>query len=170
MEEKLQVGVLSSTHGVHGEMKVYPTTDDVTRFKKLKKVYVDLGNEEKELEITNVKFWKNMVILKFKGYDSINDIEKYKDYGIFVNREDAVPLDKDEYFIADMIGMDAYDEAGNKVGILEDVLSTGANDVYVIKTVSNEEILLPAIKECILDVDIDKRILKIRLQKEFDLF
>ena len=99
MEQLLQVGVISSTHGVRGEVKVYPTTDDVNRFKKLKKVILDTGKEQKELEIQSVKFFKQMVILKFKGIDNINDIEKYKGKSLYVTREHAVKLNKDEYLL-----------------------------------------------------------------------
>ena len=108
MEKQLQVGVISSTHGVRGEVKVFPTTDDVTRFRQLKKVYLDTGREMLPLEIQNVKFFKQFAILKFKGIDNINDIEKYRGKSLMIDREDAVDLDEDEYFIADMIGMKVY--------------------------------------------------------------
>ena len=110
MEQLLQVGVISSTHGVRGEVKVFPTTDDVKRFKKLKKVILDTGKEQLPLEIEGVKFFKQFVILKFRGIDNINDIEKYKGKRLLVDREHAVKLKKDEYFIADMIGMDVFTE------------------------------------------------------------
>ena len=92
MEDLLQVGVITSTHGVRGEVKVFPTTDDPARFKKLKKVILDSGKEQLELEIASVKFFKNMVIVKFKGIDNINDVEKYKKAGLFVTRDNAVKL------------------------------------------------------------------------------
>ena len=103
MEKLLQVGVISSTHGVRGEVKVFPTTDDVKRFKKLKKVILDTGREHLPLEVESVKFFKQFAIVKFKGIDNINDIEKYKGKSLLVDRENAVKLRKDEYFIADMI-------------------------------------------------------------------
>ena len=162
MEQLLQVGVISSTHGVRGEVKVYPTTDDVNRFKKLKKVILDTGKEQKELEIQSVKFFKQMVILKFKGIDNINDIEKYKGKSLYVTREHAVKLDKDEYFIADLIGLKVTDEDGNSLGTLSDVLSTGANDVYVV-TEGEKEILIPAIKQCILQVNVEEGFMKVHL-------
>ena len=111
MEQFLQVGVISSTHGIRGEVKVFPTTDDAARFKKLKKVLLDTGKERLELEVQSVKFFKQFVILKFKGIDNINDIEKYKGKSLLVPREDAVPLGDDEYYIADLIGMEVF--AGN---------------------------------------------------------
>ena len=104
MEEMLRVGVISSTHGVRGEVKVYPTTDDPERFLDLDEVILDAGREQIVLKIQNVKFFKNMVILKFKGYDNINDIEKYKGRDLLIRRDQAVDLDEDEYFITDLVG------------------------------------------------------------------
>ena len=161
MEELLQVGVITSTHGVRGEVKVFPTTDDAARFKKLK--HVLLGRERKPLEIQGVKFFKQFVILKFKGIDNINDIEKYKRCPLLVERKDAVELEEDEYFIADMIGIQVETEDGEVFGTLKDVMETGANDVYVIETEEHGEVLVPAIKECILDVDVENRKRKIHL-------
>ena len=142
MEQLLQVGVISSTHGVRGEVKVFPTTDDVKRFKKLKKVILDTGKEQLPLEIEGVKFFKQFVILKFRGIDNINDIEKYKGKRLLVDREHAVKLKKDEYFIADMIGMDVFTEDGELFGALKDVMETGANDVYIIEMSDGKEVLV----------------------------
>ena len=163
MEQLLQVGVISSTHGVRGEVKVFPTTDDANRFKKLKKVILDTGMEKKELEIQGVKFFKQFVILKFKGIDNINDIEKYKGKSLYVTRENAVKLKKDEYFIADLIDMQVVLEDGTLLGILTDVMKTGANDVYCVDSEKYGEVLLPAIGECILDVDVDGRKMTVHL-------
>ena len=163
MEQLFQVGVIYSTHGVRGEVKVFPTTDDVKRFKKLKKVILDTGKEQLPLEIEGVKFFKQFVILKFRGIDNINDIEKYKGKSLLVDREHAVKLKKDEYFIADMIGMDVFTEDGELFGALKDVMETGANDVYIIEMSDGKEVLVPAIKQCILDVDIENRKMVIHL-------
>ena len=163
MEDMLQVGVITQTHGVRGEVKVFPTTDDVNRFKKLKQVILDTGREQKDLEIEGVKFFKQFVILKFKGIDNINDIEKYKGKSLYVTREHAVKLKKDEYFIADLIDMQVELEDGTLFGVLNDVMQTGANDVYCIQTEEHGEVLIPAIKDCILDVDVETRKMKIHL-------
>lgn len=157
MEQFLRVGVISSTHGVRGEVKVFPTTDDPERFKLLKKVILDTGREHQTLEIQGVKFFKNMVILKFKGYDNINDIEKYKGMDLLVSREDAVPLGEDENFIVDLIDMTVVTDKGETLGTLVDVMQTGANDVYVVETPQKKEVLLPAIKDCILDVNVEEK-------------
>lgn len=163
MEELLRVGVISSTHGVRGEVKVYPTTDDPERFLDLDEVLLDAGREQIVLEITNVKFFKNMVILKFKGYDSINDIEKYKGRDLLIRRDQAVDLDEDEYFITDLVGLWVVTDEGVNLGELKEVMPTGANDVYIVRQENGKELLLPAIKECILDVDLDQGIMKIHL-------
>lgn len=163
MDDFLQVGVITSTHGVRGEVKVFPTTDDPARFKKLKQVILDDGKQKIDLEIASVKFFKNMVILKFKGIDNINDVEKYRRAQILVTRENAVPLAENEYFIADLIGLAAKSDEGEDLGIIEDVLQTGANDVYVIRTPQKEEILVPAIKECIINVNLEQNEMLIHL-------
>ena len=165
MEQLLQVGVISSTHGIRGEVKVFPTTDDVKRYKKLKKVILDTGREHLPLEVESVKFFKQFAIVKFKGIDNINDIEKYKGKSLLVDRENAVKLRKDEYFIADMIGLQVYTEDGEAFGVLKDVLETGANDVYIIDSPKHGEVLVPAIKQCILDVDIEGQKMTIHLME-----
>lgn len=162
MEQFLQVGVISSTHGIRGEVKVFPTTDDPMRFKKLKKVFLDTGRERLELEVQSVRFFKQFAIVKFKGIDNINDIEKYKGKGIFVPREDAVPLDEDEYYIADLIGMEVFTEDGH-FGVVKDVIETGANEVYIIESDEHGEVLIPAIRQCVLDVNVEEKKMKIRL-------
>ena len=110
MNNILQVGAVTSTHGLAGEVKVFPTTDDPKRFKKLKQVLLDTGKDMLPLGVEHVKFFKNMVILKFKGYDRIEDIMGFKGKNLYVTRENAVRLKKDEYFIADLIGMKVYTE------------------------------------------------------------
>ncbi len=162
MEQFLQVGVISSTHGIRGEVKVFPTTDDPVRFKKLKNVLLDTGREQLELEVQSVKFFKQFVIVKFKGIDNINDIEMYKGKSLLIPREDAVALGKDEYYIADLIGMEVFTEEG-RFGVLKDVMETGANEVYIIASDEHGEVLVPAIRQCILDVDIKEKKMKIHL-------
>ena len=163
MEEMLRVGVISSTHGVRGEVKVYPTTDNPERFLDLDEVTLDAGREQIVLEIQNVKFFKNMVILKFKGYDNINDIEKYKGRDLLIRRDQAVELEEDEYFVTDLIGLKVEAEDGTVLGELKEVMPTGANDVYVVRQKNGKELLLPAIKDCILDVDLEQGIMKIHV-------
>ena len=157
MEDLLQVGAITQPHGVHGEVKVFPTTNDVRRFKKLKKVILDTGKEKITLEIEGVKFFKQYAILKFKGFDNIDDIQKYKGKPLLVTRENAVKLGRDEYFIA------VYDETDQYLGVLTNVIETGANDVYAVTFEDGREVLFPAIKQCILDVDMESRKMKVHI-------
>ncbi len=163
MEDLLQVGIITSTHGVRGEVKVYPTTDDPRRFRRLKEVVLDTGKEKQNLEIEGVKFFKQFVILKFKGLDNINDIEKYRQKSLYVTRKNAVRLQKDEYFIADLIGLKVQDEDGKELGIVKDVIETGANDVYEVEMADGKSLLLPAIKQCILNVDVESGTMQVHV-------
>ena len=163
MEDFFQVGVITSTHGLRGEVKVYPTTDNPQRFKRLKQVILDTGKEKLELEIEGVKFFKQMVILKFKGIDNINDVEKYRQKKLLVTRENAVRLGRDEYFIADLMGLQVLDEEGKEIGRLRDVMQTGANDVYVIDMTDGRELLLPAIKQCVLEINVEEGWIRVHI-------
>ncbi len=163
MENKLRVGVIASTHGIRGEVKVFPTTDDAARFRKIKKVVLDAGKEELELEIEGVKFFKKFAILKFKGIDNINDIEKYKGKELYVRRENAQKLGRDEYFVGDLIGIKVAEDTGRVLGILKDVMETGANDVYVVEMENHKELLIPAIRQCILNVDVEAGEMEVHL-------
>ena len=165
MEDLLKVGVITTTHGVRGEVKVFPTTDDAERFLELEYVLLDTGRELRRLDIKNVRFFKNLVILKFDGIDNINDIEKYKGKDLWIPREEAQELGEDEYYIADLQGLNVVLEDGTEFGTLRDVMETGANDVYIIDSNENGEVLLPAIKECILDVDLEKNTMTVHLMK-----
>ncbi len=164
-DEMLRVGVISNTHGVHGEVKVYPTTDDAERFDYLKEVYLDLGQELKKLEVTSVKYFKNLVILKFKGIDTLNDVEKWKQKDLLVTRENAVPLKEGEYFISDIIGIHVFkdDDEANEIGILTDVMKMYSNDVYVVETKDKKEILIPAIKDCDIKISLDEKKMRVHM-------
>ena len=155
MEDLLKVGVITTTHGVRGEVKVFPTTDDAERFLELEYVLLDTGRELRRLDIKNVRFFKNLVILKFDGIDNINDIEKYKGKDLWIPREEA----------QDLQGLKVVLEDGTEFGTLRDVMETGANDVYIIDSNEHGEVLLPAIKECILDVDLEKNTMTVHLMK-----
>lgn len=165
MEELFRIGVITSTHGLKGEVKVFPTTDDINRFKTLSKCFIRTPKGDLPVEKNTCKFFKNMVILSFKEFKDINEIEKYKSCELYVTREDAVPLEEDEYYIADVIGMDIFEENGNMLGVLEDVMKTGANDVFVVKLTDGKELLIPVIKSCVLDVDYDSRKITVKLMK-----
>lgn len=165
MDDLFQIGVITSTHGIKGEVKVFPTTDDNNRFKKLKDCMIEYKGELLPVRAAGCKFFKNMVILKFEDMDSINDVEKYRQCKIYVDREHAVTLKEDEYFMADLIGLAVMTEDGRLLGILEDIIQTGANDVYVVVDESKKEWLIPAIRECIRTVSLEKREMTVRLLK-----
>lgn len=163
MEAFFKVGIITSTHGIKGEVKVFPTTDDPKRFKRLKEVILETGKERRTLEVESVKFFKQVVILKFKGIDSLNDVEVFRKAELFVERAHAVRLSKDEYFIADLEGLKVIDENDIEIGVLKEVMETGANDVYVIDLNDGRELLLPAIKQCVLQVDVEEGFIKIHI-------
>ncbi len=157
MEQRLRVGVIASTHGLKGEVKVYSTTDDVTRFNDLKTVILDLGDQSMTLNIQSVKYFKNMAILKFKEFNNINEIEKYKGKDLLIERDQAVALAPNENFITDLIGLQVFTDEGTAFGTLKDVIQTGANDVYVITAENGKEYLFPAIPQCVLDVNLEEQ-------------
>lgn len=163
MEDLLQVGAITSTHGVRGEVKVFPTTDDAKRFSKLKEVEMETKEGTTTLHIKGVKYFKQFVILKFAEYDSLNDVEAIKGRKLFVTRKNAVKLQKNEFFIADLIGLKVVDEQKGLEGILNDVLQTGANDVYDITLADGRNLLLPAIKDCVIQVDMENGVIKIHI-------
>lgn len=152
MEEFIQVGAISTPHGVHGEAKVYPMTDDSKRFCDLREVYLDNGADKRLLHVISCKFAKQMVILKFQEFQTPEEIDRLRKKGLYVTRDQAVPLEEGEYFIADLIGLQIENEEGKDLGVLSDVIQTGANDVYAVKTEEGREWLLPAISDCIKEV------------------
>lgn len=157
MEEFLQVGAIANTHGIAGEVKIFPMTDDIQRFKKLKEVYLDTGKERMLLHVASCKFVKNQPVLKFREFHNINQVEGFKRCGLFVTRDQAVPLGKDEYFIADLIGLKVIrEENGQFLGELKEVLQTGANDVYVVEMEDGKEVLFPVIRDCVKKVDLER--------------
>lgn len=163
MEDFFQIGIVTSPHGVKGELKVFPTTDDPRRFKRLKEVILDTGKERLFLEIEDVKFLKQLVVLKFKGLDSRDEVERYRRASLLVARENAVRLGRNEYFRADLIGLTVRNEDGAEIGRLKDVMETGANDVYVIELADGRELLLPAIRQCVLEVDVEAGFVRIHI-------
>lgn len=164
MEDFFRVGVIANTHGIRGEVKIFPTTDDVKRFDYLKEAYIDAGKEKIKVEISNVRYFKNLVIVKFKGIDNINDIERYKGKDLLVTRENALPLEEGEYYLADIIGANVYTEDGNLFGSLEDVIETGANLVYSVQH-EGKEVLLPVIDDCVKEVNVEEKKVIVHIMK-----
>lgn len=163
MENLLQVGAILDTHGLRGEVKVFPTTDDPGRYDYLEDVILeDKSGKQITLVVEKVRYFKNLVIVKFKDLDNINDVEQYKKCNLYVTRENAVELEEDEYFVADLIGLTAKTDEGEELGRIKDVLTTGANDVYVIDT-KEGELLVPAIHDCVQEVDLEAGVMTLHL-------
>ncbi len=166
MESRFRIGIFSSTHGIRGEIKVYPTTDSAERFAHLKEVILETKAGDLTLEVEKARPAKGMVILKFKGIDNINDIERHKGASLFVTRENAAPLEEGSFYIADLLGCRVETEEGRTLGVLRDVLPTGANDVFVVKDPEkkdSKEYLLPNIKDCVLRIDPEARLITVHL-------
>ncbi|MCL2342039.1 MAG: ribosome maturation factor RimM [Firmicutes bacterium] len=165
MEKYLEIGEIVGTHGLRGVMRIKPLTDDITRFDKLKTVYIAEKKELVEFTIEGVQYNKNIVLLKLQGIDTIEVAEEYRNFYIKIDRKDSVKLEKDSYFIIDLIGCDVYDEEENLLGKVDDVFSTKSNDVYVVKDGLGKQVLLPAIKDVIEDVDIQNKKIVVKLLK-----
>lgn len=159
MENTFLIGKIVNTQGVHGEMRVIPTTDDVSRFELLDSVLID----NKEYEIERIRYHKQFVLLKLKGIDDMTTAERYKTKEVRIPENMAVPCEEDEYYIRDLYDMQVITEDGAEIGTIKDVIFTGANDVYVIKPKSGKDILIPAIKDCILNVDVENKTMTINL-------
>lgn len=153
----LEIGQIVNTFGIKGQVKVVPFTDDITRFEQLKKVYIVNKKSRIEVEIEQVKYHKDMVLIKFKGLDKIEDVEIYKNSYLEIDRKDGKPLEKGEYYIVDLIGLDVITDEGQNLGKVDDIYNTGSNDIYVVKDELGKQVLLPAIKDVIKEVDLDKK-------------
>jgi 16S rRNA processing protein RimM len=169
MLEFLSVGKIVNTHGIKGEVKILPLTDYPERFEELKWVYMDFMPNKKtsenlqKIEIESVKYFKNTVILKFKGIDNIDSALALKNVELKVDRKHAVKLPKDSYFICDLLECDVYNENDIKLGNMIDIIKTGSNDVYVVKPMQGKDILIPALKKVILDINIKDKKIKVQL-------
>lgn len=161
--KNLEIGQIVNTFGIKGFVKVNPWVNNVTRFEELKKVYIKIRKELKEVEIEEVKYHKNQVLLKIKGIDTIEQAENFRNAILEVDREHAIPLEEGEYFIADLLEAEVYTEEGKKLGILEDIYNTGSNDIYVVKNDLGKLILLPRISEVIKKIDVENKIIIVHL-------
>ena len=156
MQEYFEVGQIVNTFGIKGQLKVKPFTDDMERFEELKTVYICKKNEMKRVEIEDVKYNKQCILLKVKGIEDLTEAEKYKGLFLKIDRKDAKKLPKDTYFIADILGLEVYTDEGELLGKVDDIFPTGANDVYVVKNELGKQILLPSIPEVLKEIDLEK--------------
>ena len=159
MQKRLEVGQIVNTFGIKGELKVTPFTDDINRFDDLKKVYVKTRKDDKLYNVENVRYHKNMVLLKLEGIENPEQAELLKNSYLEIDREDAIPLEEGQYFIVDLIGLEVYTDEGKLLGKVDDIYNTGANDIYVVKDELGKQVLLPGIKEVIKEVKLEDRII-----------
>ena len=160
----LQIGAVTNTHGLKGEVKIYPLTDDARRFDDLKEAELSVKGKRIPVTVEKVRYFKNLVIVKFKEFNNISEVEGFRGAELYVSRENAVPLKENEYYEVDLTGLDVYDEDGRLLGTLKQVIHTGANGVYSVTLIeSGKELLIPAIRQCILDVDIEEGTMKVHL-------
>lgn len=157
------IGDIVNTQGIKGEMRVIPCVDDVTRFELLDKVYVDKKGKITEYAVENIRYHKQFVLLKLKGIDDMTSAEMLKGSVVKITEDMAVPCEEGEYYIKDLYDMTVFTDEGEELGIIKDILFTGANDVYVIGQEKGKDILIPAIKQVVLDVDVENKKMTIHL-------
>lgn len=148
----IMIGEVVRPHGVRGEVRIEPLTDLLERFEWLERIYI--GEPPQPVDVESVRFHQGTVLLKFSGDDDRDAAEARRGQKLYVPEDEAIPLEEGEYFIHDLIGLEAYDEAGISLGKLVEVLETGANNVFVIKGTAGE-ILLPDIPDVIREIDFD---------------
>ena len=155
MKEYLELGQIVNVRGLKGEVKLNSFAEDDKVFETLKTVFVKKKNEMLEKKIEKVSYTKNQVVLKFKDCNSIDEAEALRNTYLLVKKEDLGELPEGVYYLADLIGLDVYTEEGELLGKVDDIYSTGANDIYVVKNEEGKEKLLPGIDEVIKNIDID---------------
>ena len=156
MQGNLEIGQIVNTFGIKGFVKVNPFVDDISRFDDLKKVYIKRNKALKEMEIEEVKYHKNMVLIKFKSIDRVEDAEQLRNSYLEVDRENAIELEEGTYFIADLLGLNVVTEENEFLGKLEGIFNTGSNDIYVVKSEDGKQLLLPAISEVIKEINLNE--------------
>ena len=164
MQDFFEIGQVVNTVGLKGEIKVNPFTDEFDQFDKGKKITLEKSKTKTEYEIENVRFHKNQVILKLKTIDNIDDAEKLRNSYIIVDRSSKKELEANTYYIIDLIGLNVYED-DKLLGELVDVFPTGSNDVNVVKSEDGKQILLPAIKEVIKEVNIEEKRMNVKLME-----
>ena len=165
MQEFLEIGQIVNIFGIKGVVKVKPFTDDIKRFDDLKKVYVENNNNKKEYEIEEVKYHRDMVLIKFKGIDKIEQAELLRNCYLKVNRNDEPELEKGTYYIVDLIGLDVYSDEGNLIGKVDDIFNNGSCDIYAVKDELGKQLLLPAISDVIKEINLEENKIVVHILK-----
>ena len=163
MEEYFEIGQIVNTSGLKGVLKVKPFTDDIKKFSNFKTIYIKTKNSLVEFKIEQVRYVKNMVMLKLAEIDTVEEAEKYRNLYIKVLRNKEEELEEDSYYVVDILGCQVSTDENQELGKVVDVFQTGSNDVYVVKDEQGKQILLPAIKDVIKNVDIKNKIITVHL-------
>lgn len=157
MTEYFELGQIVNTFGIKGMVKVKPFTDNIEQFEELEKIYIKNKSGKKEYQIQEVKFHKQMVLIKFEGIDNPEDAELLRNSYVLINRKDAKPLEEGTYYIVDLLESEVYTDENILLGKVEDIFNTGSNDIYVVKDELGKQVLLPGIPEVIKQVDIENK-------------
>lgn len=165
MQEFLEIGQIVNTFGIKGMVKIKPFTDDITRFDNLEKVYVETNKTKKQYEIEEVKYHKDMVLIKFKGIDKVEDAELLRNSYLKVNRQDEPELEEGTYYIVDLIGLDVYSDEGILLGKVDDIFNNGSCDIYTIKDELGKQLLLPAISDVIKEINLEEKRIVVHILK-----
>ena len=163
MEEYFEIGQIVNTSGLKGILKIKPFTDDIKKFSNLKTIYIKTKSGLTEFKIEQVRYVKNMVMLKLAGIDTVEEAEKYRNLYIKILRDQEEELEEGSYYVVDILGCKVNTDANQELGKIVDVFQTGSNDVYVVKNELGKQILLPAIKQVIKNVDIKNKIITVHL-------
>ena len=165
MQEFLEIGQIVNTFGIKGMVKVKPFTDDIKRFDDLKKVYVENNKTKKQYEIEEVKYHKDIVLIKFKGIDKVEEAELLRNSYLKINREDEPELDDGTYYIVDLIGLNVYSDEGCLLGKIDDIFNNGSCDIYVVKDELGKQLLLPAISDVIKEINLEQKKIIVHILK-----
>ena len=156
MTKYLEIGQIVNTFGIKGMVKIKPFTDDINRFDRLKKIYISNKNGKKEYQIQEVKYHKNMVLMKLEGVDTPEQADLLRQSYLLVDRADEEPLEEGVYYIVDLLGLEVYTDDNKLLGKVDDIFNTGSNDIYVVKDEMGKQILLPGIPEVLKNVDLER--------------
>ena len=155
-QQYFEIGQIVNTFGIKGMVKIKPFTDDINRFDRLKKIYISNKNGKKEYQIQEVKYHKNMVLMKLEGVDTPEQADLLRQSYLLVDRADEEPLEEGVYYIVDLLGLEVYTDDNKLLGKVDDIFNTGSNDIYVVKDEMGKQILLPGIPEVLKNVDLEK--------------
>lgn len=156
MTKYLEIGQIVNTFGIKGMVKIKPFTDDINRFDRLETIYIETKKVKKEYKIEEVKYHKNMVLMKLEGIDTVEGADKLRQSYLLVDRDKEEPLEEGVYYIVDLLGLEVYTDEGQLLGKVDDIFNTGSNDIYVVKDELGKQVLLPGIPEVLKEVDLEK--------------